>query len=283
MSAPTDARARLLALFLAAGLAAPPVMAAPSEGCTKGPAEAIRSGDAEAAEDALRKALADSACGPVAPELRLRLAQVLGDNHGGEPGPACEAMGLFRRIAAESDDPLVQSDAAARADRLGAICAGEGPKGDPDEGDPDEGPSTDTVPDGPADAPPDLAAAPPARAPGPTEWALVGAGGGLLLVGGVLIVLSFGELEDRDAAHRAYLAAPFGSAEEAAAAQRFEDEQTAAQILVGCGVAAAGIGAALGITAVAMWPDGTDAGASVESASARLVVGPTGVGVVGRW
>lgn len=267
--------------LVAVGLCAPPLWAAPSEGCTKGPAEALRSGDAEAAEDALRKALADGACGPVAPELRLRLAQVLADNHDGEPGPACEAMGLYRRIAAESDDALVQSDAAARADRLGPICAGEVPA---------DGDGGKTAADDPADgttAPGVVATTPPApaRAPGTTEWALAIGSGALLAAGGLLVVASQFELADRDAAHRDYLAAPFGSPAEAEAADRFESEQASAQALLISGITTAGVGAILGITAVAMWPTGEGGSAADAPAepSARLVVGPTGIGLLGVW
>lgn len=260
------------------GLLASPVRAAPPEGCTKGPAGALRAGDADAAEDALRKALADGACAPVAPELRLRLAQVLADNHGGKPGPACEAMGLFRRIAAESEDALVQSDAAARADRLGPICAGETPA--------DDGKTSPAAKDGEARPDPaPIADAPPppqAREPGTVEWGLVAGAGGMMLVGAALVGVSQVKLSDRDTAYRDYLAAPFGSSAEQEAADRFESEQTTAKVLVGTGIAAIGIGAALGITAVAMWPDSPD-DASGEAPSARLLLGPTGVGVMGRW
>ncbi len=268
------------ALALGLGLMAPPAWSAPTEGCTKGPAEALRSGDADAAEDALRKALADSACAPVAPDLRLRLAQVLADNHGGEPGPACEAMGLFRRIAAESDDALLESDAAARADRLGPICAGERPADEAVGGEPAG--ATDAQADG-ADAP-GLSGepTPPPREPGALEWGLVAGAGGLMVLGAALIGASQVKLADRDAAYRDYLAAPFGSSAEQAAADRFDADQTTAQVLVGTGIAAIGIGTALGISAVAMWPAEAEADAAPEP-SARLLLGPTGVGVMGRW
>lgn len=269
--------AGLLAALLAGGA---PVAAgaAPAEGCTAGPAEAIRSGDLAAAEKALRAALNDGACAPVAPELRLRLAHVLADAHGGQPGPACEAMGLFRRIAAESDDPLVESDAAHRADKLTPICAGEAPA--PAEPKPAPGPGAPAdpgaVPPEPApgvDAPPPE----PPREPGTTEWVLVGSAAAGLAVGGLLIGLSMRSLTERDEARADYLAAPFGSAAEAAAADRFHDAQGEAQLLLGLGAAAAGVGAALGLTAAAMWPDRPDAPA------AALVLGPGGLGLVGRW
>lgn len=271
-------RAAALALSLTV---ASPAAAAPPEGCTKGPAEALRSGDAAAAEDALRRALADSACVPVAPDLRLRLAQVLAENHGGKPGPACEAMGLFRRIAAETDDALLQSDAAARADRLTPICAGEAtpPPTAVDAASLGAAASTPAPVEGAAPGAAVTEPVEPTREPGTREWGLVAGCGGMLAIGGVLVALSQSKLTERDAAHIDYLAAPFGSAEEKAAADRFDDAQTSAQILVGTGIAAAGIGAVLGIIAVGVWPEPADDAA----AGARVTVGPDGLGVVGRW